>query len=238
MWVPLPITLTPALGTCGHPFPNGLQTAVACCWEQGERRGRSHGEVWRGSLFLFPALDRQGRAGCLPREAQGVFSKFPGRRVSGISGSPSCFSFSYVRGAQQGKATSQGQSSQRSLIPPTICTSQFTSQMDPWAELAHPGSLHTTGSCPSGPMLPCIQQLGHPAPTHGLSQLLLRLRWSKGTKTHTHTHRAPKPQERNLWWEPDLGVVCLEAVPFNTEFPSITRAALGHIVRISRIIEV
>lgn len=50
----------------------------------------------------------------------GGFSRFPGRMVSGVSVSPSCLSFSYVRGAAQGKATSQWPSSQRSPIPPSI----------------------------------------------------------------------------------------------------------------------
>jgi len=53
----------------------------------------------------------------------------------------------------------------------------------------------------------------------------------------TDTHRAPEPQERNLCWELDFRVVCLEAVIFDVQFPSIMRAALGHIVGISRIMK-
>lgn len=144
--------------------------------------------------------------------------------------SPASEELSRVKQQASGRA-------QRSPFPTSICTSQFTSQQAHRQIREH--SLHILA--PSTPvalifLALCSHASNSPAilppwPQPASPEVVLGQR-----DKSTDTSRAPKPQERNMWWEPDCRVVCLE--DFNTQFPSIIRAALGHIVGISRIIEV
>lgn len=130
---------------------------------------------------------------------------------------PSCFGFSFVTGSEQSEATSQWLTSQRSPIPPSICTSQFTSQQ------AHgqicEQSVHALA--PSTLLaLICLALCSHasqpPCPC-SLTQLLLRL---KGRETKSQTHAEFQSLKRGICGGNQILVVCVSRLLIPDTLPS------------------
>lgn len=189
MLAPLPITLTPALGTHGHLFLNGLRTGTACCCGEGERGGWSQRDHPEGMLGFVPSPRWAGKGWIPSQGSMGFFS--PGFQAGGCLESqahplalvsPVSEELSRVKQQANGRAYRGHQTPQPPAplgLPPSKLTDGSTSRVDmPWL----PPHCWLSSVQPCAPIHPTAQ----PSSSHSLSQLLLRLCWGRGTKAWTH----------------------------------------------------